>query len=51
LAARAAGLQAAWLRRAAFAHRHPADALAEHALQPFDDLHAIDAMLHGAAQR
>ena len=49
VAARAAGLQAAWLRRAAFAHRHPVDTLAEHALQPFDDLHAIDAMLHGSA--
>jgi putative hydrolase of the HAD superfamily len=47
VAARECGLHAAWLRRPAFAHRHPADALAAHTVAPFEDLHAIDAMLHG----
>jgi putative hydrolase of the HAD superfamily len=45
LAARDAGLHAAWLRRAAFAHRHPADACGARAPAPFEDLHALDAVL------
>ena len=45
LAARDAGLHAAWLRRAAFAHRHPADACGDRAPAPFEDLHALDAAL------
>jgi len=49
VAARAAGLKAAWLRRADFAHRHPADALSAHSIAPYEDLRAIDAMLHGQA--
>ncbi|RPH43001.1 MAG: HAD family hydrolase [Burkholderiales bacterium] len=47
VAARRAGLQAAWLRRPEFAHRHPADACGEHAPGPFEDLHALDAALAG----
>jgi putative hydrolase of the HAD superfamily len=45
VAARRAGLQAAWLRRPQFAHRHPADACGEHAHGCFEDLHALDAAL------
>ena len=45
IAARDAGLHAAWLRRAPFAHRHPADACGGHAPAPFEDLHALDAAL------
>lgn len=45
LAARDAGLHAAWLRRPAFAQRHPADACGERAPGPFEDLHALDAAL------
>lgn len=45
VAARRAGLQAAWLRRPQFAHRHPADACGEHAQGCFEDLHALDAAL------
>jgi putative hydrolase of the HAD superfamily len=45
LGARAAGLHAAWLRRPAFAHRHPADACGDAAPPPFEDLHARDAHL------
>ena len=48
-AARAAGLQAAWLRRPGFAHRHPADACGEGVAPPFEDLHALDARLLGVA--
>lgn len=47
VAARRAGLQAAWLRRPQFAHRHPADACGGHAPAPFEDLHALDAALVG----
>ncbi|MEY4862153.1 MAG: Flavin mononucleotide phosphatase YigB [Pseudomonadota bacterium] len=42
----AAGLQAAWIRRASFAHRHEVDACGqEHPLPPFADLHALEAWL------
>ena len=44
-AARDAGLRAAWLRRPAFAHRHPADACGDGVPAPFEDLHALDAAL------
>ena len=49
LGARAAGLQAAWLRRPAFAHRHPADTCGMDVPPPFEDLHALDAHLDGPA--
>lgn len=46
--AQAAGLQAAWLRRSMFAHRHGSDACGEdHRLPPFEDLHALDSWLQG----
>ena len=45
LAARDAGLHAAWLRRTAFAHRHPPDACGTRAPAPFEDLHALEAAL------
>jgi HAD superfamily hydrolase (TIGR01549 family) len=47
LGARAAGLHAAWLRRPAFAHRHPANACGDAVPPPFEDLHALDAHLGG----
>jgi putative hydrolase of the HAD superfamily len=43
IAARKAGLQAAWIRRPMLAHRHPADACGPDA--PFEDLYAIDTLL------
>jgi len=44
--AQAAGLQAAWLRRSMFAHRHGTDACGEdHPLPPFEDLHALESWL------
>jgi putative hydrolase of the HAD superfamily len=43
IAARKAGLQAAWIRRPMLAHRHPVDACGPDA--PFEDLYAIDALL------
>jgi 2-haloalkanoic acid dehalogenase type II len=49
VAAREAGLQAAWLRRSAFAHRHPPDACGPGAGPPFEDLAALDAALHGGS--
>ena len=49
LGARAAGLQAVWLRRPGFAHRHAADACGEAVAPPFEDLHALDARLLGPA--
>jgi putative hydrolase of the HAD superfamily len=51
LGARAAGLQAAWLRRPDFAHRHPADACGDGVPPPFEDLNALDAYLGGTAPR
>jgi HAD superfamily hydrolase (TIGR01549 family) len=45
LAARGAGLQSAWVRRAQFAHRHPPDACGHGVAPPFEDLHAIEAAL------
>ena len=46
--AQAAGLQAAWLRRPMFAHRHGSDACGEdHRLPPFEDLHALESWLQG----
>lgn len=47
LAARAAGLQAAWIRRPQFAHRHADEALDAQLTPAFEDLHALDAVLHG----
>jgi putative hydrolase of the HAD superfamily len=47
IGAHRAGLRAAWIRRPAFAHRHPADACGAEAGAPFEDLHALDARLHG----
>jgi putative hydrolase of the HAD superfamily len=44
IAARRAGLHAAWIRRPQFAHRHAADTCGD-VDPPFDDLHALDAML------
>jgi HAD superfamily hydrolase (TIGR01549 family) len=49
IAAHRAGLRAAWIRRPQFAHRHPPDLCGPDIAPPFDDLHAIDAMLRGAA--
>jgi putative hydrolase of the HAD superfamily len=46
LGARAAGLHAAWLRRAQFAHRHPAHECGD-TLPPFEDLRSLDAALRG----
>ena len=46
IAARKAGLQAAWIRRPIFAHRHAIDACGPDAGAPYEDLHAIDAALH-----
>jgi FMN hydrolase / 5-amino-6-(5-phospho-D-ribitylamino)uracil phosphatase len=45
LGARRAGLQAAWLRRPQFAHRHPAEGLADDAGPVFEDLHSVEAIL------
>jgi HAD superfamily hydrolase (TIGR01549 family) len=45
IGARAAGLQAAWLRRPQFAHRHPADACGPGVAALFEDLHTLDAAL------
>ncbi|MFP5461224.1 MAG: HAD family hydrolase [Gammaproteobacteria bacterium] len=47
LGARRAGLQAAWVRRPQFAHRHPVDAVDPEVGPAFEDLRAIDAMLGG----
>jgi len=47
LGARRAGLQAAWIRRPQFVHRHPAEALGPEVGPAFEDLRAIDAMLGG----
>jgi HAD superfamily hydrolase (TIGR01549 family) len=47
IGARRAGLRAAWIRRPEFAHRHPVDACGSDAGVPFEDLHALDARLHG----
>lgn len=49
IGAHRAGLHAAWVRRPQFAHRHPADACGPGLPPPFVDLHALDAMLRGAA--
>jgi putative hydrolase of the HAD superfamily len=49
LAARAAGLRAAWLRRPQIVHRHPPDARVDAADGPYEDLVALDAALHGPA--
>jgi HAD superfamily hydrolase (TIGR01549 family) len=46
LGARAAGLQAVWLRRPSMSHRHAAEACgADHPLPPCEDLQALDAWL------
>jgi HAD superfamily hydrolase (TIGR01549 family) len=47
LAARAAGLRAAWLRRPQIVHRHPPDARVAPDDGPYEDLHALDEALHG----
>lgn len=47
LGARRAGLQAVWIRRPQFVHRHPVDALGPEVGPAFEDLRAIDAMLDG----
>lgn len=48
IGARRAGLRAAWIRRAEFAHRHPEDACGPEAGAPFEDLNALDARLHAS---
>jgi HAD superfamily hydrolase (TIGR01549 family) len=49
IGARRAGLHAAWIRRPQFAHRHAVDTCGPDGHPPFEDLHALDAMLRRAA--
>jgi len=50
-AARRAGLQAAWLRRPQFAHRHLPEGLPDEPGPIFEDLHAVETALSDGALR